>query len=243
MASAGIGDSVEGLHAVAAAAEAGRVEYLLIEKQRLRHPEYEALLAVVDRHEVVDDVRERAATTTPQGVVARCRPIPTLSMDEAVGLTDPAALLVLDHVTDPRNVGAMARSARAAGVAAMLVPERRSAPLGATAFKSASGALEHVGVVQIGSVADAMRSLRKLGVWLVGLDGNSEESLFGLELFTEPVAIVVGAEGAGISRLVLDNLDVAVRIPMRAGTDSLNASVAASLAMFEMARVRGSLPV
>ncbi len=242
MASAGIGDSVEGFHAVAAAANAGRVEHLLIEKQRLRRDEYAALLDLVDGYAVVDDVRSEAATTTPQGVVARCRPIRTVSVEEAAALIDPAAVLVLDHVTDPRNVGAIARSALGAGVAALLVSERRSAPINATAFKSASGALEHVAVAQIGAVADAMRTLRKLGVWLIGLDGDAEQSLFGLDLFTEPAAIVVGTEGAGLSRLVADNLDVAVRIPMHAELESLNVSVAASLAMFEMARVRGSLP-
>lgn len=241
MASAGIGDSVEGLHAVAAAARHGRVSRLLIEKQRLRNSAYEELLGLVDSYEVVADVRGEAATTTPQGVVASCRPIETVSVSDAVGLAEPAALVVLDHLQDPRNLGAIARSASAAGVAAIVVPERRSAPVGPTAFKAAAGALEHVRVALVGSVADALRTLRSADVWLVGLDGHAEQSLFGLELFTEPVAIVVGAEGTGLTRLVHDHLDVSVRIPMREDTESLNASVAASLAMFELARVRGSL--
>ncbi len=243
MAPAGIGDRVEGLHAVAAAVAAGRVVRLTVEQQRLRHDAY---VDVVDnaaregaeiRH--VEDVRSAAATDAPQGVIAVCRPLPPVTLDEAVAAAEPPALLVLDRVQDPRNLGAMARSALAAGIPAMVVPERRSAPVAATAFKAAAGALEHVKVVMVGSVADALRRLRKSDVWLVGLDGDAETSLLGLPLLSEPVALVIGAEGSGVSRLAGELLDQTVRIPMVGAIESLNASVAASLAMFELARCRG----
>ncbi len=240
---AGIGDRVEGFHAVAAAAAAGRITALIVERQRLRHESYATLvdIAVASGATVrrVDDARDEAVTGAPQGVVAACRPIAPVGLDEAAAAVDPAALLVLDRIQDPRNLGAIARSAMAAGIPALVVPERRSAPVGATAFKAAAGALEHVKIAVIGSVADALRTLRKSGVWLVGLDGAAETSLFGLPLLTEPVAIVIGAEGAGVSRLAGDLLDQTVRIPMVGEIESLNASVAASLAMFELARARG----
>ena len=245
MAPAGIGDSLEGIHAVAAAIAAGRVRQMSVERQRLRHAEVEQLVAAARGRgvavDLVDDVRPQAATSAPQGVVARAKPIPLLTLNEAVDVGDPAAVLVLDHLEDPRNVGAIARSALAAGVGAMVVSGRRSAPLGPTAFKTAAGALEHVGVAVVSSVADAVARLRKRGLWIVGLDGTAKRSLFGCDLLTDPVAIVVGAEGAGLSQLVGDRLDAAVRIPLADEVESLNASVAASLAVFELARLRGGL--
>ncbi len=243
MAAAGIGDRVEGLHAVAAAVAAGRVRTLTVESQRLRHDAYAELVAAAGRAGVVvrnvDDARDLAITGTPQGVIAECTPIPPMSLEAAIAAATPTALLVLDRIQDPRNVGAIARSAMATGIPAIVVPERRAAPVGATAFKAAAGALEHVGVAMVGSVAEALRRLRKAGVWLVGLDGAADTSLLGLPLFTEPVAIVIGAEGPGVSRLAGDLLDQSVRIPMVGDIESLNASVAGSLAAFELARVRG----
>jgi len=243
MAPAGIGDSLEGFHAVAAAVAAGRVTRLHVESSRLRHHAYaELVTAARDAGATVvevDDVRPEAATEAPQGLVARARPIAPVTLEEAVAGTDPPALLVLDRIEDPRNVGAVARSALAAGVHSLVVATRRAAPLSATAFKAAAGAFEAIDVVTVGSVAAALSSLRRAGVWLVGLDAAGEASLFGCELLTGPVAIVVGAEGRGLSRLVVERLDARVRIPLAAGVESLNASVAAALAVFELARMRG----
>jgi 23S rRNA (guanosine2251-2'-O)-methyltransferase len=242
MAHAGIGASVEGIHAVAAAVRSGRVEHLLVESGRRDRPE---VAEVVERAaangasvEIVDDVRPAAATTAPQGLVARARPIKTLTLEEAVARSRPAALVVLDRLEDPRNVGAIARSALAAGVGAMVIAERRAAPLEATAFKAAAGALEHIGISMVSSIARALGTLGKLGLWRIGLDGGAPQSLFDCDLFTEPTAIVVGAEGSGLSRLVAESVDTTVAIPILGGVESLNASVAASLAVFELARKR-----
>lgn len=242
MASAGIGHRVEGVHAVAAALAAGRVTKLIVERGRLERVEYEELVGRATdggvEIEVVDDVGFLASTDAPQGVVAKCRPLPVRSIEDAVAIADPPAVLVLDHVEDPRNVGAAARSALAAGVRALVVPERRSAPLSATAFKAAAGALEHVLVVEVSSVARAVDDLRRHGLWIVGLDADGDRPLFGLDLLTEPVAVVVGAEGEGLSRLVAEKCDVVAIIPMIGEAESLNASVAAALSVYEIARVR-----
>jgi 23S rRNA (guanosine2251-2'-O)-methyltransferase len=192
--------------------------------------------------DVVDDARAHASTSAPQGVVARCRPLPTVSLEAAVAAVVPAAVLVLDHLEDPRNVGAIARSAAAAGVGAIVTPGRRSAPLGATAFKAAAGALEIVRVAEVSSVPAALDDLRRFGVWSVGLDAAGERPLWGLDLLTEPVAVVVGAEDRGLARLTGARCDVVVSIPMTGVVESLNASVAASLAVFEVARVRAGRP-
>jgi 23S rRNA (guanosine2251-2'-O)-methyltransferase len=240
MAPAGIGDSVEGIHAVRAAIEAGRVERLFVDRRR--RDDLEGMVGTSGvPYEVVDDIRLHALTEVPQGFVAKCRPIAAVSVKQAIGLATPAALMMLDHVEDPHNLGAVARSAHAAGVQALITGGRRSAPFGPAAFKAAAGALEHVRVCIVSSIADTVTKLKRAGVWTVGLSAGVPQSLFGLSLLTEPVAIVAGAEDKGLSRLVGDRVDVVASIPMRSELESLNVSVAAALAMFEIGRVRGEL--
>ena len=242
MARAGIGHSVEGAHAVTAALRAGRVTALTVESARAEHEPLFSLISSAKEAGVtvsyVDDVRPLAATTAPQGVVAATTPLPLLALKDLVARTEPAAIVVLDRVEDPRNVGAIARSAVAAGVAGLVVPERRAAPISGAAFKAAAGAFEDLGVTVVGSIAEAIRDLQKLGVWAVGLDGRGERSLFDLDLLAAPVAMVVGSEGKGLSRLVRDRVDILVRIPTMASMPSLNVSAAATLAVFEMSRAR-----
>jgi 23S rRNA (guanosine2251-2'-O)-methyltransferase len=236
----GVGAEIEGLHAVAAAVAAGRVQRLFVEASRveaLRSLTAQAVAAGAEVR-VVADLGSLAATTAPQGVVAHCRPLATVSIGEAAAALRPAALVVLDHLEDPRNVGAIARSALAAGMGALVLARRRAAPLGATAFKAAAGALERLPVALVSSVAQAVADLGRLGVWTVGLDAGSGRSLFGLDLLAEPVAIVVGAEGRGLASLVADRVDVRAAIPLAGGVESLNAAVAVSLACYEVARVR-----
>ncbi len=169
-------------------------------------------------------------------MVADCRPILPVPVDTLSG--PDTSMVVLDHIEDPQNAGAIARSALAAGMTGMVLSSRRQAPLSAAAFKAAAGALERIPVAMVGSIPEALSRLKKAGVWVVGLQARSDESLFGLELLTEPVAIVIGAEGAGLSALTAKRCDVLVSIPMAGGTESLNASVSAALACFEVMRTR-----
>lgn len=242
MGRAGFGRRVEGLHAVAAAAEAGRVEVLYVEEGRRGRSD---VAGVANRVEAgggevrtVGDVRRLADTAAPQGIVAECRPIQAATLEQVVSLTEPAAVMVLDRLVDPHNVGAVVRSAVAAGVAGFVLSDRRAAPLSGAAFKAAAGALEHARVAIVGSIAEGVSRLSGLGLWTVGLDATGETPLFGLGLLTEPVAVVVGGEGGGLSRLVRDRLDLMVHIPMAGPTESLNSSVAAALAAFELSRAR-----
>ena len=243
MARPGIGTDLEGYHAVRAALDAGRVTELFVEQRRAERDDIGSLIvdarSVGTRVSMVDDVRERAVTDSPQGVVATATPLPTITVHDAAANVDRPAILVLDHIEDPRNIGAAARSAVAAGMTALVVSDRRSAPIGATAFKAAVGTLEQIPLVVVSSVADALRTLGKLDVWKVGLDGTADRSILGLDLLAEPVALCVGAEGSGLSRLVAERCDVLATIPMAGPTESLNASVASAIACFEVARVRG----
>jgi 23S rRNA (guanosine2251-2'-O)-methyltransferase len=184
MAPPGVGVEVEGLHAVAAAVAAGRVEQLFVEAARA-----EALRSLIESAAAagakvtkVGDLAALARTTAPQGVVARCRPLATVSLEEVAAARPPAALVVLDHLEDPRNVGAVARSALGAGMGGLVLARHRAAPLGATAFKAAAGALERLPVALVSSVPQALAGLGHLGVWTVGLDAGADRSLFGLDL-------------------------------------------------------------
>jgi len=245
MALVGIGTEVEGVHAVQAALTAGRVTTLSVERRRISRPDVARIVRLARAEDIpvsiVEDVRPLAVTAAPQGVFAKARAIQPLSIKRAVALSESPALLVLDRVEDPRNIGAVARSAVAAGMTALVVSQRRSAPIGATAFKAAAGALEVLPLVVVSSIADALKRLDQLDVWKVGLDGRGEQSILGLDLLARPVALCVGAEGEGLSKLVAERCDVLVHIPMVGGAESLNVSVAAALASYEVARVRGWL--
>ncbi|HUF14767.1 MAG TPA: RNA methyltransferase [Acidimicrobiia bacterium] len=236
MAPAGYGGSVEGVHAVAAAIAAGRVEKLFVE--RGRRGRLEGIISAVDDSMInlVDEVRSLAETDAPQGVVARCRPIRPVALETLA--VESAAVLVLDHVEDPHNVGAVARSARAAGMTGLVVASRRAAPLSAAAFKAAAGALEHLPVAVVGSIPEALSRLKGDGLWIVGLDMGGDQSLFDLNLLTEPLAVVIGAEGSGLAELTRRRCHVLASIPMARPAESLNASVSAALASFEIMRVR-----
>lgn len=242
MVPAGIGGRVEGVHAVAAAVAAGRVTRLHVESGRGDRGAAGQLVASARSAGVeirtVDSIWKLAETDAPQGLVAEARPIPYAAFDDL--LVDGAALIVLDHLEDPRNVGAIARSALAAGMTGLVVPQRRAAPITAVSFKAAAGAFEHLPVARVSSVADCAHRAKKAGVWTVGLAAGSPDSLFGLGLLTESVAVFVGAEGLGLAKLVSDRLDLEVSIPMSEPSESLNVSVAAALACFEVRRVRAA---
>lgn len=242
MAPAGIGGRVEGVHAVRAALSAGRVTVLYVERGRRDAEGFiEEARRAGARVRLVDTVRRLAETDAPQGLVAEARPIPFASLDRLLSVGEmpvPPALVVLDHLQDPRNVGAIARSAVAAGMTGMVIPRRRAAPLSAPAFKAAAGSFELLPVASVSSVATVAQQAAAAGVWTVGLDPSADTPLFDLSLLAEPVAVFLGAEGKGLGRLVSRRLDLLVSIPMAAGAASLNASVAAALACFESARIR-----
>lgn len=221
---------------MAAAIAAGRVEKLFVE--RGRRGRLEGIISAVDDSMInlVDEVRSLAETDAPQGVVARCRPIRPVALETLA--VESAAVLVLDHVEDPHNVGAVARSARAAGMTGLVVASRRAAPLSAAAFKAAAGALEHLPVAVVGSIPEALSRLKGDGLWIVGLDMGGDQSLFDLNLLTEPLAVVIGAEGSGLAELTRRRCHVLASIPMARPAESLNASVSAALASFEIMRVR-----
>ena len=176
-----------------------------------------------------------------QGIVALASPIAFSSLEDvlkrAASRKETPFLLLLDELQDPQNVGALIRSADAAGVHGVLLPRRRSCPLNMVVAKVSAGAVNYVPVVQIGNIVQTLRSLKEQGFWTVGADMAGENLYFNVDL-DRPVVLVIGAEGKGLGRLVRDNCDMLVRIPMQGGVNSLNASAAGAILLYEVVRQR-----
>ncbi len=159
-------------------------------------------------------------------------------LERALASDEPVLLVALDGVTDPRNLGAVVRSAAAFGAHGLLVPERRSAGMTAAAWKTSAGAAARLPVARAGNLARALASYRAAGVFVVGLDGSGEADVADVDLLRGPVVLVAGSEGKGLSRLVREQCDTLARIPMSREVESLNASVAAAIALYAVAVAR-----
>ena len=168
-----------------------------------------------------------------QGIILAIKPYQYSSFQEITERANhPILIVALDGVTDPRNLGAIVRSAAAFGAAGVVMTERRAAAMTASAWKSSAGAAARLPVAQVTNMARTIDDAKKIGCFVIGLDGESDQSLSGMKVAKENVMIVVGSEGKGLSRLVREKCDLVVSIPMRASTESLNASVATSIALF-----------
>ena len=168
-----------------------------------------------------------------QGIILAIKPYQYSSFQEiAEQANHPMMIIALDGVTDPRNLGAIVRSASAFGAAGVVMTERRAAAMTAAAWKSSAGAAARLRVAQVTNLARTIEDAQKLGCFVVGLDGESDVTLSEMKVAKEHLMIVVGSEGKGLSRLVREKCDLVVSIPIMASTESLNASVATSIAMF-----------
>ena len=182
-----------------------------------------------------------ARTEAPQGVLAMAQPLHEHDLEDLIGPDargmDPF-LLLLDGVTDPGNLGAILRSAECAGVTGVVLPRHRAAGVTAAVTKSAAGAIEHLRMTRVAGLPKAMGRMADAGVWSVGLDAGGESAIHELKVADQPVALVMGAEGSGLSRLVRERCDTIAHIPLGGVLGSLNVSAAAAIALFEVARHR-----
>jgi 23S rRNA (guanosine2251-2'-O)-methyltransferase len=176
-----------------------------------------------------------------QGIVAVIREYTYAPLEQLLE-EKPDPLIVVDGVTDPRNLGAILRSAECAGVRAVVLARDRTAPITPAAVKSSAGAWAHLKIARCGNVAQTLEALKAVGYWTAALAPDGDVSIYDLDA-TRRLALVVGAEGAGVRELVKKTADFIVNIPMYGRVGSLNVSVAAALALFELARRRGAVPV
>ena len=257
-----------GRNAVFEALKAGRGINRILVAQGAKEAALEPLLSLAREQGVPVRTckREKLDQLAPdmrhQGVIAYAAPVAYASIDDVFACAEekgePPLLLLLDEIEDPHNFGALLRTADAAGVhgillprrhsvpltetvarvsAGALVPERRGCALTATVAKTSAGAVEHVRVVRIGNIVQEMKRLKERGLWFVGADMAGDEDMFHADL-TGPLCIVIGSEGKGLGRLVKETCDFLVRIPMHGAINSLNASVAGALLMYEARRAR-----
>ncbi len=233
---------IYGINPVLEALRAGQVKELRISQRsddRLR----ELLALAGDRgvsvRRVSPDVLDRDSSRgVHQGVVADVEELKEYSIAELVrGARGTPLIVVLDSIEDPHNLGAIFRTADAAGVDGVVIQSRRVAALGGAAAKASAGAVSHIRIAEVVNIARAIEELKELGVWTVGLAAESTTSYDSID-FTVPSAIVLGAEGSGLRRLVRERCDFLAAIPMAGQVGSLNVSVSAGIALFEAVRQR-----
>jgi 23S rRNA (guanosine2251-2'-O)-methyltransferase len=233
---------IYGINAVSEALRAGRVVSLragtrkdrrlldvIAEAERMRIP----VRRVSDQ-----DLDRESGGSSHQGIVADVKPAEAFDLDDLIRAAQaPALIVVLDGIEDPHNFGAILRSVDAAGAHGVVRQTRHSAPLGGAASKASAGALAHVKIADVVNIARALEALKEAGIWTVGLSGDASVSYDRID-FTLPTALVLGAEGTGLRRLVRERCDVLASIPMKGHVDSLNVSVAAGIVLFEAVRQR-----
>jgi len=235
---------IYGINPVLEALRAGRVTELRVGNRgddRVRELVALASDNGVAVRQVPRDVLERQARGgVHQGVVADVEERAEYSVAELVsGAHGTPLIVVLDGIEDPHNVGAILRTADAAGVDGVVLQTRRSAALSGAAAKASAGALAHVRIAEVVNIARAVEELKAAGVWTVGLAGDGTTQYDAVD-YTVPTALVLGAEGTGLRRLVRERCDFVASIPMRGHVGSLNVSVAAGIALFEAVRQRRS---
>ena len=181
-----------------------------------------------------------AVTEAPQGVIARAASLREHDLDDLARPSDdrPPFLLILDGVTDPGNVGAALRTAECAGVTGAVLARHRAAHITPAAAKAAAGAVEHVPMALVPGIPNALARLAELGVWTVGLDITAPTPIYEITVAADAVALVVGSEGRGLSRLSRQRCDIVATIPLSGSLSSLNAAAATAIASFEIARHR-----
>ncbi|WP_091532171.1 23S rRNA (guanosine(2251)-2'-O)-methyltransferase RlmB [Microlunatus soli] len=185
------------------------------------------------------DLDRMTSGAVHQGVALQLPSYDYKHPDDLLDLAGAKPLFVaLDKVTDPRNLGAIVRSAAAFGANGVLIPERRSAGMTAAAWKTSAGAAARIPIARATNLTRTLQSYAKAGLFIVGLDGDGDTDIAELPQATDPLVLVVGSEGEGLSRLVRESCDVIASIPIRSSVESLNAGVATSVALYEVARHR-----
>lgn len=184
---------------------------------------------------------EMSQTGNHQGVIAIVPPFEYCEvediLEEAKSRNEQPFILILDGIEDPHNLGAIIRTAETAGVHGVIIPKRRAASVNSTVNKVSAGAVEHIKIARVNNINDTIQLLKDSGLWIIGTDGKAENYYYEQDL-TGPIALVIGSEGFGMNRLVSENCDILVKIPMEGKITSLNASVSAGIVTYEIVKQR-----
>jgi 23S rRNA (guanosine2251-2'-O)-methyltransferase len=236
---------MHGINAVVEALKAypERIERICIERGQ-KNPRIQEIVKIAQQHHVRLSFEERAWLDRKtdgarhQGVLCYAAEMDTLDSEDIIAQAkSPGFLVVLDGIEDPHNLGAILRSAEAAGADGVFLPKNRSASLSPTVAKASAGAVAHIKLARIVNTTQFIESLKKSGYWIVGLDAAGDRPIWQTDL-TIPIALVLGNEGSGMHRLVREKCDFVVSLPIRGNVNSFNVSVAAGIAFYEVLRQR-----
>lgn len=240
-------DQIEGRNAVLELLESGKdVNKIFIEKGE-KHGSINKILAKAKARKIIivekdkKQMKEMSQVENYQGVIAIVPPFEYCEiediLEEAKNRNEEPFILILDGIEDPHNLGAIIRTAETAGVHGIVIPKRRAASVNSTVNKVSAGAIEHMKIARVNNITETIKFLKKNDVWICGTDINTKQYYYQ-ENYKIPIAIVIGSEGFGISRLVKENCDFMVKIPMKGKITSLNASVSAGIIIYEAVKQR-----
>lgn len=240
-------DQIEGRNSVLELLESGKdINKIFIEKGE-KHGSINKIIGIAKERKVVivevekSKLNQMAQTDNHQGVIAVVPPFDYCEVEdilnEAKSKNEKPFIMILDGIEDPHNLGSIIRTAETAGVHGIIIPKRRACMVNSTVYKVASGAVEHMKIARVNNITDTINYLKENDIWIYGTEMEAEKYYYN-ENLTGAVAIVVGSEGFGMSRLVKENCDVLLKIPMKGTITSLNASVSAGIVMYEVVRQR-----
>ena len=240
-------DQVEGRNAVIELLESGRDINKIFVSNGEKNGSINKILAMArERKVIVSEVNkskleQMASSDNHQGVIAIVPPYEYCDIDDilecAKSRNEDPFIIILDGIEDPHNLGAIIRTAETAGVHGIIIPKRRAAGVNSTVTKVAAGAVEHMNIARVNNINEAIRYLKENDVWVCGTDIDTNKYHYNQDL-TGSIAIVIGSEGFGMSKLVKENCDFLVKIPMKGKITSLNASVSAGIVVYEAVRQR-----
>lgn len=240
-------DQIEGRNSVLELLESGKdINKIYIAKGE-KHGSINKIIAKAKENKVViveiekEKLNKMAQTNNPQGVIAIVPPFDYSTVDdilnEAKSKNEKAFILILDGIEDPHNLGSIIRTAETAGVHGIIIPKRRSAQVNSTVNKTSAGATNFMKIARVNNINETIEYLKNNDIWIYGTDGEAKEMYYDEDL-TGNIAIVIGSEGFGMSRLVKENCDFLLKIPMKGKITSLNASVSAGIIMYEVVKQR-----
>ena len=240
-------DQIEGRNSVLELLESGKdINKIYIAKGE-KHGSINKIIAKAKENKVViveiekEKLNKMAQTNNPQGVIAIVPPFDYASVDdilnEAKNKNEKAFILILDGIEDPHNLGSIIRTAETAGVHGIIIPKRRSAQVNSTVNKTSAGATNFMKIARVNNINETIEYLKNNDVWIYGTDGEAKEMYYDEDM-TGNIAIIIGSEGFGMSRLVKENCDFLLKIPMKGKITSLNASVSAGIIMYEVVKQR-----
>ena len=240
-------DQIEGRNSVLELLETGKDINKIFIANGEKHGSINKIISMAKERRVVTvevdraKLNQMAQSDNHQGVIAIVPPFDYCEVEDILNVADKKNekpfILILDGIEDPHNLGSIIRTAETAGVHGVIIPKRRAATVNSTVYKVSAGAVEYMNIARVNNLNETIKYLKDNGIWVCGTDMEANNYYYN-ENFDGPIAIVIGSEGFGMSRLVKDNCDFLVKIPMKGKITSLNASVSAGIVMYEVVKQR-----